>query len=410
MFYGWVIVAATFLTQFVMVGIGMYSFGVLQKPMVAELSAGARFGIGFAPTLMFATGAFLAPFVGRALDRGPIRTVMVAGGAFASLGFALLSQVQSLWQLLLVYAGPLGIGMALLGGIANATLISNWFDQKRGVAMGVSQFSISLSGVAAAFVTTALIAGVGWRGTVGIFASVPVLIVAPVVWLLVVDRPERRGLHPDGLPPVEGGEAMAGAEAAARWRTKDALVQPAFWMLSLAIGPLFAVSSSMIYSLYPFATDQGYSGPQAAMIAAFLAWPAALGKLFFGWLADRIQLRATVLICVVTQILGLLSILQAGSFPTLTASAALYGLGYGGIVTLHSLLVAAYWGRWIFGRVIGLMMLATMPFQLLGLPMAGFLYDRTKSYEAAFLFFLGMYGVSLLLFLTMPRPGSSQAS
>ena len=81
-------------------------------------------------------------------------------------------------------------------------------------------------------------------------------------------------------------------------------------------------------------------------------------------------------------------------------------MGFGGIVTLHALLVGAYWGRWLFGRVIGLMMLATLPFQLLGLPMAGFVYDRTESYEIAFLVFLVMYGVSLLLFFLIPRPAS----
>ena len=259
-FYGWVIVAVTFLVQFVAVGTTMYSFGVLQKPMVEDLAGGSRFGIGFAPSVMFAVGAITAPFVGRWLDRGFIRHVMVIGAGLLSLGFALLSQVETLWQLLLVFALPLGLGVSLMGHIAGAAVGSNWFTRRRGLALGVSQFSVSFSGVVAAFATSALVEALGWRGTVAIFALLPLLGVAPVVWRFIVDRPEQLGLRTDGDLPSSEPEAMKAASIPeAPWSSRQTLSEPLFWLVCAGFAPCFAITSSMVMIFYSLATDRGFT-------------------------------------------------------------------------------------------------------------------------------------------------------
>ena len=402
-FYGWVIVAVTFLVQFVSVGTTMYSFGVLQKPMVEDLAGGSRFGIAFAPSLMFAMGAISAPFVGRWIDRGSIRQVMVIGAGLLSLGFALLSQVETLWQLLLVFALPVGLGVSLMGHIAGAALVSNWFTRRRGLALGISQFSVSFSGVVAAFATSALVEAFGWRGTVAIFALLPLLGVAPVVWRFTVDRPEQRGLRTDGDPPSGESEAIqAEGSPQVPWSSRQTLSEPLFWLVCAGFAPCFAITSSMVMIFYSLATDRGFTGAEAALLMACLAWTAALGKPGFGWLVDRVPLRAALLISTGTQILGLLLILQASSYAGLMVAAIVYGSGFGGVVTLQSASVAAYWGRDLFGRTLGLMMSVLLPVQILGLPMANWLFDQTGSYHTALAIFLVGYAVVVAVFWMLP--------
>ena len=58
-------------------------------------------------------------------------------------GFLLLSQITSLWQLYLLYGGLVGVGMVFLGTIPANMLLANWFAERRGTAMGISQFGIT---------------------------------------------------------------------------------------------------------------------------------------------------------------------------------------------------------------------------------------------------------------------------
>ena len=96
MFYGWVIVAVTFLTQFVTVGTVFYSYGVLLKPIADDLG-GSRLAVGSALPLTMLVVGLAGPFIGRAVDRGSIRAVLLLGAAALSAGFLALSRV-SVWN------------------------------------------------------------------------------------------------------------------------------------------------------------------------------------------------------------------------------------------------------------------------------------------------------------------------
>ena len=73
----------------------------------------------------------------------------------------------------------------------------------------------------------------------------------------------------------------------------------------------------------------------------------------------------------------------------------------GGMVPLWGAVVGAVFGRSRFGRVMGLMRPVMLPIQTIGVPLAGYLYDREGSYNTAFLIFFGFYCASMLLMLAL---------
>jgi MFS family permease len=91
----------------------------------------------------------------------------------------------------------------------------------------------------------------------------------------------------------------------------------------------------------------------------------------------------------------------------LAATAAVFGLGMGGIVPLSASLVGQIFGRYSFGRALGLMSPFMLPIQCLGAPFAGFIYDCTGNYFLAFKVYIGLLalaaGALLLLGLSAPR-------
>ncbi len=114
-FYGWRIVATVFVVDFIAVGFFFYSYGVFFKAIAADLGSGTRFGVALGLSISNVVGAAVSPFVGRAVDRLPVKRIMIAGATCVSLGFLLMSQISSFWQYYLVLGTLLGGGGALMG-------------------------------------------------------------------------------------------------------------------------------------------------------------------------------------------------------------------------------------------------------------------------------------------------------
>jgi MFS family permease len=404
-FYGWVIVALTFLTQFAVNGTVFYSFGILMKPMAAEIAGDSRLGVSLAMPLMFVVYGLVAPFVGRAVDRRPIRWLMLAGGGLMAIGFLGLSLATSLWQFYLAFGVVLALAMALLGGIPNTALVANWFIRRRGTALGISQVGVSISGMVMAYATSWLVLAFGWRGAAVVFALAPAALLAPLITTLVVDRPEDRGIGPDGDEMARPAALSTPSEGpSSDWSTARAVREPSLWVIALVIGLCFASNGAVILAIYPHVTDLGYSDTQAAAVLSVMAGLAALGKPIFGSLADHLPKRSATWLSIALQFAGLVLILYAPSHRALLGAAALFGLGYGGVLPLWGVLVGAVYGRRVFGRIMGLMGPLMVPFEMFGIPFSAWVFDRTGSYDTAFTAFLGLYALAALLlaFLRLP--------
>jgi MFS family permease len=401
-FYGWWIVAVTFLTQFVAMGTVFYSYGILLKPLAEDLSV-SRLAVGSALPAMMAFGGLLGPVIGREVDRRPVRLLFVLGTLFLAGGFLVLSRAAELWHFYLAFGLLVATGNALLGGLANTALVSRWFVRSRGTALGISQVGVSLSGMVMAFVTTWLLGELGWRGTAVVFAAVPVVLVAPVVWLAVVDRPEDMGLRPDG----DGLDAEVPKPfGPASFSFRDGLRDTRVWLIALVIGLNFAALGGVVQVIHSHVTDLGHSATWAASVLSLMAGAAAVGKPSFGWLADHTAPRAAMTLSMAMQAAGLGIILLAPGQLGLLAAAALFGLGYGGVLPLWGVLIGATFGREVFGRVMGSMGPLLIPFQMLGVPFATWVYDRNGSYDAAFGAFIGLYAVAFVMLLLL-RPAAA---
>jgi MFS family permease len=413
LFYGWIIVGLTFFTQFVVLGTVFYSYGILFKPITQDLGT-SRLGVGLALPVVMSVAGLIGPFVGREVDRRSIRGLMLIGVVALSAGFLCLARVQNLWQFYLAFGGLVAVGMALLGGLPNTALVANWFIRRRGTALGISQIGVSLSGMVMAYVTTWLVGEYGWRTTANVFGIAPLVILAPLIALVVVNRPEDRGLRPDG-DATHGGDGSAAqlsaaataaaAAAAVEWPARRALRERNLWILALVVGLSFAGNSAVILQIYPHVTDLGYSATQAATVLSVMAGMTALGKPSFGWLADHASKRGAMWLTLALQILGLSLVMLAPSHLALVGAAALFGFGYGGVLPLWGVLLGAVFGRLVFGRVMGLMGPLMIPFQMFGIPFAAWVFDWTGSYQGAFATFLGLYATSavVLCFLQLPE-------
>ena len=399
-FYGWWIVSASFFVQFMTAGTTFYMYGVLLKPLADDLGA-SRFAVGSALSMLMLVGALAGPLIGREVDRRGARGLMLLGTALMSTGFLAFSRVEGVLGLYVAFGGIVAIGAALLGPITNTALVTNWFQQVRGTALGISQIGVSLSGMVMAFVATWLVAAYGWRGTILAFAAVPLVLVAPVVAAVIVNRPQDRGLLPDGRAREHGTRPPA-PPLAEPGSLREALRERDLWLLALLVGLNFAGSGAVIQVIHSHATDLGHSAARAASVLSCVAGAAALGKPLFGTLADRLSPRAAMAGSIGCQVTGLVAILLAPGYADLLGASLVFGLGCGGLIPLFGLLTLARFGAARLGRMMGALLLLMLPFQLMGLPFATAVFDRTGSYTPAFVTFLGFYAAAVIVLSRLP--------
>jgi MFS family permease len=140
-FYGWWVVAASFAILFVSVGVGLYAPPVFLVPLQGHFGwSRAAISGGFAIAAVM-SGA-LSPLVGVLIDRYGVRRVIALGAVVMGSAFALMGLIEALWQLYAINMLA-AVGITCVAWIPNQTLVSNWFDRKRGLAMGVARASAS---------------------------------------------------------------------------------------------------------------------------------------------------------------------------------------------------------------------------------------------------------------------------
>jgi MFS family permease len=401
MFFGWRMVALAFLTNFISVGFGFYSYGVFFKALAAEFG-GSRFAVSAGLTSLQLMAALSAPLVGRLLDRGLTRNVMTGGALLMGTGFVLAARIGALWHFYLVFGLLMGLGVCMLGGLASSTLVANWFVARRGAALGFAAMGISVSGVVMPVVGTMLIALYGWRGTFLVYAAIAFCAVVPAVWLGVVHRPEDIGQGPDGesLIAGDGGGELVELGPSTRAILRDRT----FWVIAAVIALNFSAMGAVLTHAVPHATDLGWSPAAAALVLSAMAGAGAIGKPLFGALTDRVDKRRAMWAASALQLIGVELLLHAHGYAALLCAGAVFGFGMGGVVPLQGALVGAAFGRHAFGRVMGLLIPAMMPLNVLGSPFAGFMHDQTGSYALAFHIFSGMFALSMLVLTALRLP------
>ncbi len=146
-------------------------------------------------------GSLTMPAFGRWIDRAGVRKTMVAIATAFSFAVAYMGTVVHLWMLIFGFVGIRMLGQGALS-LVSQTSIALWFDQKRGLAFGISMTVSAGVMSLGPLALTSLIAAFGWRWAWFIAAGCVLVAVVPAAWRWMEDRPESLGQLPDGLPPT----------------------------------------------------------------------------------------------------------------------------------------------------------------------------------------------------------------
>ncbi len=402
LFYGWRMVGVAFGAHLIASGLGFYALPRLLQPLADEFANGARAEVAGLTAAMSLAGIFVGPMMGQWIARFGLRRVMPIGAAVMAAGFLAVTQASALWHFYLVYAIAVPIGVSALSAVGGNALVANWFDQRRSMALGIAQIGLSLAGVAGVYFISWTLARGGWETTYLAFAVIA-LVAAPLLFLVVRDRPADLGLQPDGAD----APADAAPPSAGDWTFGDAMRDPNLWYAGVAAGLCFFGSTGVLQNVHALATDAGHSPDQANSVLALFSIGAALGKLVFGALGVRFGERTSFAVAILAQgaCMALLPFSKA-SLIGLSVMALGFGLALGGIMPALSGLLARLYGTARFAPAMGYMSPIMIPFQLSGPFVFALVSDRTGSYDPALFGAAGTSLIALLLVLRIGRNGA----
>ncbi len=406
-FYGYWIVLAAFLCNIITFGCGFYAFSLFVTLLQQQLGWGrGDVMVGF--TVFFLTTGLVAPQAGRLVDRYGARVVMSAGAAVAGLGFVVLSSMSALWQYYVGYA-IIGLGMAGTGQIPASAVVSNWFEKRRGAAVGLMASGVGVGGlVLAPVVGAVLLPQLGWSHSYLVLGILCWLGIIPLAVFVVRTRPEEKGLRAYGaaeLPPTwAGGKSPPKAGVS----LKVAMTTMTFWLIFLTYLISQFAQVGAIQNQVPLLEDAGFPVAVSAGAMGAVGLCSAFAKFGFGWLCDRVQAKNALAIGLVLQVVAILVLMAIG--PGSPSSMAwLYaitmGLGIGSWLPTMSMLVSGYFGLAHYGAIFGAVTIPYAVGSAVGPLVAGRMYDASGSYDSVLLLFLSLFLVSIVTILITRKPG-----
>jgi MFS family permease len=264
------------------------------------------------------------------------------------------------------------------GLLVNVMLVSKWFVKNRGLAVGLTVAGTSVGNAAMPQVNVLLIDAFGWRDAFLFSAALP-LVLLPLVWFVMRERPEDLGLT------APGAETGAGAQplSATGMRYRDALKTPNFWILAGVAMMTFYSVLGLLQHIYLYLLGRDFTPQAAASGLSAFAILGLVGKLIAGALAERLGRKRVFLTTLAVMCAGAWLILNV-ELAGIWLPIVLVGAGWGGLYTLLQLLAADIFGVRELGKILGTITVLDAIGGGLGPAVTGFLYDQSGSYALPF--------------------------
>ncbi|MES2937196.1 MAG: MFS transporter [Pseudomonadota bacterium] len=291
--YGWVVVAATFFTMLVAAAaLGLP--GVLIVPLQREFGWSTS-QISSALALRLMLFGVLGPFAAAFINRFGVRIMVGVAMSLIALGFLGSLGMTAPWQLLLLWGVVVGVGTGLVAMVLAATVAARWFQQRRGLVMGLLSASAATGQLAFLPLMASVTERYGWRSSV-LLACVLLLAGAAVALLLMRDRPSDLGLPAYGAtaltPPPDSGTSLLAHMVSPLAVLREAARVPVFWALAGTFFICGASTNGLIQTHFvAMCGDYGLAAVAAASVLAMMGVFDFVGTVGSGWLSDRFDNR-----------------------------------------------------------------------------------------------------------------------
>ncbi|MFT4032358.1 MAG: MFS transporter [Siphonobacter sp.] len=372
--YPWIIAVSGLLTLIIINGLTTSSLSVFDEALVQEFKLN-RGLLKSRETVTYAVAAAFILLSGILIDRIGVKKLLLSGLGIMTMALAGYKYAKTLNHLYILHV-LLGFAYVTAGPVPMVILVSGWFQEKRGLALGITLAGTSLGSAIFPPLLTHLMTAIGWRNTFYYLAFIPFIVL--IYAALVV----RNGPANETSKPVQSGMSY-----------QAALRTPLFWVISFCGFLSFLGIVGIVSNLFLHLRELNFTSTQAAWMLSLYFILALVGKLVFSTLSDYYNIYRIFTTCFIGLALGSLglgSLERWAVFPSITMAA----LSWGGVFTLYNVLIVKSFGLREAGKINGTINLFESCGSLLGPIVVGVLSEKLGSYQGP------LYGVACVFGLT----------
>ena len=398
--YRWIILAVCFFTITFTNGLTLGGLVVFDRELLnylSEVTGGEilRQELKLKDAITLWSTAVFAFIAGIIIDRVGVRSLMVSGMFLLSATFYFYAKSDSLADMYIIHIFQ-GIVLSVSGMVINVVLISKWFNDNRGLAIGVLLAGTSVGNGIFPQINTYLltISDGDWRQVMMWLALIP-LAYAPILFALIKEKPEDVETKEDNeakndfkASSIEGGFTL-----------QETLMSSNFWFLSVMAFCTFYSILAMIGHVFLMLDGEGYSPQISATGVSIIFIGGFIGKVISGKLAEMIGRKIVLVGGVAMMLTGSLLIVSSSFYKNpllIWIGLTLYGTGWGGLYTLIQLLVADLFGLIAIGKIMGVINIIDTIGGGLGPIITAVIYDSTQSYLLPFLVISALLVIALI--------------
>ena len=398
--YRWIILAVCFFTITFTNGLTLGGLVVFDRELLnylSEVTGGEilRQELKLKDAITLWSTAVFAFIAGIIIDRVGVRSLMVSGMFLLSATFYFYAKSDSLADMYIIHIFQ-GIVLSVSGMVINVVLISKWFNDNRGLAIGVLLAGTSVGNGIFPQINTYLltISDGDWRQVMMWLALIP-LAYTPILFALIKEKPEDVETKEDNeakndfkASSIEGGFTL-----------QQTLMSSNFWFLSVMAFCTFYSILAMIGHVFLMLDGEGYSPQISATGVSIIFIGGFIGKVISGKLAEMIGRKIVLVGGVAMMLAGSLLIVSSIFYKNpllIWIGLTLYGTGWGGLYTLIQLLVADLFGLIAIGKIMGVINIIDTIGGGLGPIITAVIYDSTQSYLLPFLVISALLVIALI--------------
>lgn len=383
-------------------GILIFTLPLLYPSLIEEFGWNAS-EVTLPAMVFFTVTACLYPFVGTLLDRWSPKIITLIGVTVIVLALSLYPLVKTLTHMMIIYL-VLAVGMSMGGLLSCMLIVTRWFEQYRGIAIGLLLMASSIGGAVFPLIIRGTLIENGWRDAIILLIPLSgVMMILPILFL-VRNHPRDLNLHPDGLDAGQSTEAALSFDSGPDFI--EVFKIPTFYLLAFSTATLwFCIVGILNHQSIYLGRDLHLDIAMLPLIFSVFFWCATVGKVLFGYLSDHFNKGYIMLLAVFLMGLGLITLRLAGNgnIVIIFGYAMIMGVGFSGSFTMIQLMIAEFFAGHDYGKILGIFIFFDTLSGALGIKILGEIRVASGSYLPAFNLMIGLCVVAAVCVIMIIR-------
>jgi sugar phosphate permease len=335
--------------------------------------------------------ACIVPLVGFLLVRFSPKVLMAFGFSVAFLATIALTKMTDFNQYFGIYF-LLSVAIAFSGLMPSMVLLTNWFEEKRGLAVGIFLLGSSIGGIVfPEFAKYLMKTGNDWRyALTGVATLAAFLSFVP---LFFIKNKPNKSVETSTKTPPSVSNALSVLQAAK---------SPVFWLILLITAAFWFCGFAVLSHLQLYLTDLKFDFNKAVLIRDLFFIFSIIGKVSFGYFSDKFDKRNILILGTICLIVGIAFLRLIPYNPYYAyAYAVIYGFGYSGAFTMIQLTVADYYKGATFSKVLGFVSAFDSIGGFLGVRLLGIYRTADGNYDFGFVLLFSVCASALVMALAL---------